>query len=110
VGASRALQDYALALWQATAEPARHGVALPDVDMSQLVAAGASPRGMSMLLRAARVAAWLDGRSSVTPEDIQSVFVPATAHRLVLQPVYELRRHEIAPQLIDAILGRVAAP
>jgi MoxR-like ATPase len=110
VGASRALQDYALALWQATTEPARHGVALPGVDMSQLVAAGASPRGMSMLLRAARVSAWLDGRSSVTPEDVQSVFAPATAHRLVLQPVYELRRQEIAPQLIDAILGRIAAP
>jgi hypothetical protein len=31
-------------------------------------------------------------------------------HRLVLDPVYELRRAEIAPRLLDQILDRVAAP
>ena len=31
--------------------------------------AGASPRGMSLMMRAARVAAWLDARDHVTPED-----------------------------------------
>ena len=110
VHASATLQDYALALWHATAAPAAHGVRLSDTDTAQLMLAGASPRGMSMLLRAARVAAWLDGRDHVAPEDVQAVFGVTIAHRLCFQPVYEMRRHEIAAPLIDAILGSVAAP
>jgi len=110
VQASDALQRYALGLWRATAAPAEYGVELPDIDTTQLMLAGASPRGMSLLLRAARVAAWLEGRDFVTPEDVQAVFVETIAHRLVYQPVYEMRRHEIAPRLMEAILARVAAP
>jgi len=110
VQASDALQNYALALWRATAMPADYGVQLSDVDASRLMLAGASPRGMSMLLRAARVAAWLQGRGFVTPEDLQAVFVETLAHRLCLQPVYELRRHEITPRLMAGILAGVAAP
>ncbi|MFT3956130.1 MAG: MoxR family ATPase [Piscinibacter sp.] len=110
VQASDALQDYALRLWRATAEPAAFGVTLSDLDSAQLMLAGASPRGMSLLLRAARVAAWLEGRSYVTPEDVQAVFVETIAHRLVYQPVFELHRHEISPRLMAAILAAVAAP
>ena len=65
---------------------------------------------MSMLLRAARVTAWLQGRSYVTPEDVQAVFVECMAHRLVYQPVYEMRRHEISGPLMAGILQSVAAP
>ncbi len=110
VQASEALQRYALALWRATAEPGQFGVRLSDVDIDTLMLAGASPRGMSLLLRAARTAAWLAGRSHVTPEDVQSVFVETIAHRLCYQPVYEMRRHEISPLLMSAIVGQVAAP
>jgi len=110
VQASDALQKYALDLWRATAAPADYGVKVSDLDTAQLMLAGASPRGMSMLLRAARVAAWLDGRSYATPEDLQSVFEVTIAHRLVYQPVYEMRRHEIAGPLIAGILANVAAP
>jgi len=110
VQASEALQAYALHLWSATAAPADFGVRLPDLDTAQLMLAGASPRGMSLLLRAARVAAWLDGRGHVTPEDVQAVFEPAIAHRLCYQPVYEMRRQDISPRLMRAILSSVAAP
>jgi MoxR-like ATPase len=110
VAASDALQDYALGLWRATAAPETCGVRLSDLDTAQLMLAGASPRGMSLLLRASRVAAWLDGRDHVTPEDVQAVFVPTIAHRLCFQPVHEMRRHEIAPQLMRAIVEAVAAP
>jgi MoxR-like ATPase len=110
VQASDALQKYALQLWQATAAPAEFGVRLSDVDTARLMLAGASPRGMSMLLRAARVAAWLEGRDYATPEDLQAVFEPTISHRLCFQPVYEMRRHEIAAPLIAGILGGVAAP
>jgi MoxR-like ATPase len=110
VNASDALQQYALSLWRATAEPARFGVRLSDVDTEALMLAGASPRGMSLMMRAARVAAWLDARDHMTPEDLQAVFSATMAHRLVFQPVYEMRRHDIAPQLIAALLASVAAP
>jgi MoxR-like ATPase len=110
VQASEALETYALALWRATAAPAEFGVRLSDVDSARLMLAGASPRGMSMLLRAARVSAWLQGRGFVTPEDLQAVFVETLAHRLCFQPVYELRRHEITPRLMAGILAGVAAP
>ncbi len=110
VQASDALQTYALQLWRATAAPADYGVRLSDIDTAQLVLAGASPRGMSMLLRAARVTAWLEGRDFVTPEDVQAVFEVTIAHRLCFQPVHEMRRQEIAGQLVAGILGSVAAP
>jgi MoxR-like ATPase len=110
VQASEALQRYALALWRATAEPAKFGVQLSGVDTDTLMLAGASPRGMSLMLCAARTSAWLAGRGHVTPEDVQSVFVETIAHRLCYQPVYEMRRHEISPQLMSAIVGKVAAP
>ncbi len=110
VRASDALQNYALGLWRATAAPAEYGVRLSDLDTAQLMLAGASPRGMSLLLRAARVAAWLDGRDHVTPEDVQAVFVETIAHRLCYQPVYEMRRHEISGRLMSGILASVAAP
>ena len=110
VRASDALQNYALGLWRATAAPADYGVRLSDLDTAQLMLAGASPRGMSLLLRAARVAAWLDGRDHVTPEDVQAVFVETIAHRLCYQPVYEMRRHEISGRLMSGILASVAAP
>ena len=110
IQASAALQAYALELWRATAAPAQYGVRLSDVDGAALMLAGASPRGMSLLLRAARTTAWLAGRGHVTPEDVQAVFVETIAHRLCYQPVYEIRRHEISPRLMHAIVASVAAP
>lgn len=110
VKASDTLVRYALALWEATRDPAAAGVDLDSVDVGELVLAGASPRGMSMLLRAARVAAWLDGRDYVVPEDIRTLFQEAVGHRVFFQPIYELRRAELAPALMQGILQRVPAP
>lgn len=44
---------------------------------------GLSPRAGLALLRAARAHALLLGRSHVLPEDVQTLFVPLAAHRLV---------------------------
>jgi len=107
---SPALLRYALQLWEATLTPASFGVQLAGIDMQRLMLAGASPRGMSMLLQAARVAAWLKGRDFVTPEDVQMVYTEVIAHRLCFQPVYEVRRGEIASELTRAIVRQVAAP
>jgi MoxR-like ATPase len=110
IQASEALQHYALNLWQATRKPHDYGVKLDGVDMRQLILAGASPRGMSMMMRAARVSAWLDERTHLIPEDLQRVFVETTAHRVFFTPVYELRRSLLVGDLMDGILRQVSAP
>lgn len=110
VGASTALEDYVLDIWQATHTPARFGIRLDGVDMSRLIVAGASARGISALMRAARVVAWLDERDYLTPEDIQAVLPSILVHRIFFTPVYELRRAEIADALIAEIASRIAAP
>lgn len=110
VTTSETLRRYALDLCAATRNPAAFGIELADVTAAELVQAGASPRGMSMLLRAARVAAWLAGRSEVVPEDIHTVFEPTIAHRIFFNPIYEMRRSEIAGPFMSAILEAVASP
>jgi MoxR-like ATPase len=110
VEASPTLRQYALNLWRATKSPSTYGIKVSGVDMNRLVLSGASPRGMSMMLRAARVNAWLNNRESVLPEDIHAVFHATVAHRLVFSPVYEMRRTEIARELLTGIVNTVAAP
>jgi MoxR-like ATPase len=61
-------------------------------------------------LRAARVAAWLDQRDYLVPEDIQGVFHEAVAHRVFFNPVVELRRAEVAREFTRQVLEKVAAP
>ena len=110
IEATPTLRQYALNLWRATKTPTAYGVKVSGVDMNRLVLSGASPRGMSMLMRAARVNAWLSKRDSVLPEDIHAVFHSTVAHRLVFSPVYEMRRTEIARELLTGIVNAVAAP
>lgn len=110
VHASPALETYVLNLWQAFRNPYAAGVRIEGVDMERLVLAGASPRGISALVRAARVAAWLQGRFMVVPEDVRSVFAETMSHRLFLEPLYELRRDRLMPELIAALFETVPAP
>lgn len=110
VSASPTLRKYALELWQATKTPADYGVNVSGVDMNRLVVSGASPRGMGMLLKAARVNAWLNERDAVLPDDIHAVFHETIAHRVVFSPVYEMRRTEIAREMLNGIVNAVAAP
>lgn len=110
IHASEVLQHYALELWEATRAPQKFGIRLDGVDMDHLILAGASPRAMSMLLRAARVAAWLQGRGYLTPEDLQSVYLESIGHRVFFTPVYEMRRAHLARDLARQIIACVAAP
>lgn len=107
---SEAIRQYALNLCHATSDPRAFGIALPDIDMTRLIQAGVSPRGMSYLLRAARVAAWLNGHASVLPEDLHEVFFAVVAHRVFFRPAFELRRGEMAKALTDQILQSVVTP
>lgn len=110
ISTSEALRRYGTALWAATRQPADYDVELDDLPTDELVLAGASPRGMAMLARAARVQAWLEGRRAIVPEDIQTVFVETIAHRIALQPVYEAQRALVARPLAEGILRRVPTP
>ncbi|MFM0607340.1 MoxR family ATPase [Paraburkholderia sediminicola] len=110
VQSSATIERYVLDIWQATETPQRFGIALDGVDMDRLILAGASPRGMSSLLRAARVVAWLAGRSHLIPEDIHAVLMPALGHRVFFTPIYELRRQELAEALTAQIMNRLAVP
>lgn len=47
---------------------------------------GVSPRGSLALQRAAKSFAFVQGRSYVLPEDIQTMAVPVLAHRIMLSP------------------------
>lgn len=108
IHASDVMQDYALDLWQATVTPDQYGVRIDDADMESLLVSGASPRGMAMLLRAARVHAWLMERDQLIPEDIHEVFHEVIAHRLVFNSMYEMRRTTLARDLTKNILRTVA--
>ncbi|MCX7189459.1 MAG: hypothetical protein RLZZ541_943 [Pseudomonadota bacterium] len=110
ITASPTLRSYVLNLWRATKTPTEFGVKVSGVDMNRLVLSGASPRGMGMVLRAARVNAWLNNRTAVLPEDIHEVFHSTVAHRLVFSPVYEMRRTEIAREMLSGIINTIATP
>ncbi len=110
VSASEALERYVMDLWDASHAPQKFGVHLEGIDMERLVLAGASPRGMMSLTRAARVVAWLAGRDHVRPDDIRDIVAPTLRHRVFFTPVYELRRTEIADALVAQILEKVPTP
>ena len=110
IKATKSLENYSLNLWKSTKNPELYNIKISGIDTKILIISGASPRGMSMMMKGARVNAWLNNRSSVIPEDIHAVFHETIAHRLVFNPVYELRRTEISRELSNEILSKVAAP
>lgn len=110
VSTTDALENYVLDVWQATHTPQKFGIRIEGVDMGRLILAGASPRGISAMMRAARVAAWLNERDYLTPEDIQYVLPSALAHRIFFTPVYEMRHAELADALVSGIHSHIAAP
>lgn len=110
VTASDAITRYVLDIWRATENPRAFGIELDNVDMDRLILAGASPRGISALVRAARVVAWLANRTNLLPEDIHAVLLPALGHRVFFSPIYELRRAELADALVAQIVAKVAVP
>ena len=110
IKSSDVIEEYALDLWEATQDPAKFNIKLDSVEVARLIQAGASPRGMGMLLKAARVHAWLMNREDLYPEDIHAVYHEIIAHRLVFNAMYENRRTALARELTSQILSTVAVP
>lgn len=110
VATGAAVEEFVEHLRQATHRPVDYGIAIDGVDMNDLIATGASPRGMSMLVRAAKVSAWLAGRSTLSPEDLHAVFHEVIAHRVFFTPIYELQRGRLGREFTEAVLRAVPAP
>jgi MoxR-like ATPase len=88
--------DYAVAIVRATRD--HHGFS-----------SGAGPRGSIALIRAARGAALLGGRTFVTPDDIKRVALPALRHRVTTSPEAEIEGFT-ADTLLMTLLDSVPAP
>lgn len=104
------IKRYILALCHALRYPDKSVLQNLDIDDKQLVKAGVSPRGISMLVQAVKVSAWLHGRTFVTPENIHEVLYASMAHRVFLSPAYEYRRDEIVPQLFEQTVNSIPSP
>ena len=72
------------------------------------VRSGVSPRGSLALLYCAKVMAYANDRTYVTPEDIKTLAAPVLAHRIILGGGYGEARN--ASAIIEQILGEVAVP
>jgi MoxR-like ATPase len=90
VHVSEALLDYLQALIAATRQ-------------RQWCEQGLSPRAGVSLLRLARARALFQGRAHVSPEDIQALWVPAVAHRLVVASPKGGSLAEHARALLNAV-------
>lgn len=110
ITASPTLEDYVLNLWRGLAQPASIGVKIPDLDVSTLVKGGASPRGLSTLIRAARVRAWLENRTYLTPDDIKDVFFEVMGHRIFVDAIHALRGDDPVRQLCHAVFDATPVP
>jgi uncharacterized protein (DUF58 family) len=72
------------------------------------VSLGASPRASVSLMRAARAAAVLEGRSYATPDDVKDRVPSALRHRITLSPELEVEGRSVDD--VSAILLRRCAP
>jgi MoxR-like ATPase len=70
---------------------------------------GASPRGATGLLGAAKAFAWLSGRAYVTPDDVKAVARPVLRHRVRLRHEAELEG-TTTDAVLDSLLATVPTP
>lgn len=98
------LKDYIVDLVFATRNPNDY-----NIDVSEYIQFGGSPRATIFLSLAARVAAFLNGRAYVTPQDIKNVAPDILRHRIIL--TYEAEAEDITTdQIIAQIFESVEVP
>ena len=91
------LKDYMVDLVFATRNPTEY-----NIDISDYIQFGASPRATIFLSLAARAYAFLQGRAYVTPQDIKAVAPDVLRHRIIM--TYEAEAEDITT---DQIIGHV---
>jgi MoxR-like ATPase len=99
------VKRYAVELVAATRDPKAAG--LPN--LVTLLDNGASVRGSIALIKVAKAAALLGGRTYVSPHDVKSIAVDVLRHRIL--PSYEAEAQgKTADHLIAQVLENVAVP
>jgi MoxR-like ATPase len=105
VKVSEAIEKYMVALVACTRRPGD----FKQSDLSKWIKLGASPRGTLSLDRASRARAWLQGRTSVTPDDVKAVVHPCLRHRVSL--AYEAEAEgKTKDAVLDEVIKQVAVP
>lgn len=98
------LKDYMVDLVFATRNPKEYAK-----DIAQYIQFGGSPRATICLSLAARVRAFLNGRTYVTPQDIKTVGPDVLRHRIIL--TYEAEAEDITTdQIISQVFESVRVP
>lgn len=99
------LKDYILNIVFTSRFPEKKGLA----DLKAYIQVGASPRATIALAKASRAAAFMAGRTYVSPDDVKSVCYDILRHRLVL--TYEAEANDVTPEsVIRKILDVVEVP
>ncbi|MDE2370927.1 MAG: MoxR family ATPase [Burkholderiales bacterium] len=96
--------EYIAALVDATRRPQPYSAQL-----AEWLRWGASPRAAIAIERGARALAWLDGRSYVSPDDVQQIAPDALRHRLLVDYTAQARG-VTAQACVDELLRQVPAP
>lgn len=98
------LKEYIVDLVFATREPKKYGMSIGDY-----VEFGASPRATIFLAQAARVRAFLQGRSYVTPQDIKIAAPDVLRHRIILS--FEAEAEDVTTdEIIKTVFDFVEVP
>jgi MoxR-like ATPase len=98
------LKEYIVDLVLATREPKKYGISIGDY-----VQFGASPRATIFLAQAARVRAFLQGRSYVTPQDIKIAAPDVLRHRIILS--FEAEAEDVTTdEIIKTVFDFVEVP
>jgi len=96
-------RNYIVDLVHATRDPASAGMA----DLEGLIEHGASPRAGIALMKAAKAHAFLQGRSYVTPHDIQTMALNVLRHRVAVSYEAEAEgktSEDIIQKIMDTLL------
>jgi MoxR-like ATPase len=105
VQVSETVEKYMVAIIAATRRP---GDFKPS-KLANWIKVGASPRGTLALDRGARAHAWLEGRTTATPDDVKAVAHACLRHRLIL--TYEAEAEGITKDtVLDEVIKQVAVP
>ena len=96
-------RNYIVDIVQATRTPAQAGIS----DLEGLIDHGASPRASIALMKAAKAHAFIQGRSYVTPHDIQSTVPSVLRHRVAVSYEAEaegISSEDVVQKIIDTLL------
>ena len=102
--ADNVILKYVASIVDATRNPDKY-----NLDLSNIIEFGASPRASIWLIRAAKANAMISGRGYVIPEDIKEIAHEVLRHRLIL--TFEAEAEEInTDKVIDIILEKISSP